>query len=133
MWQPIRPGGGRRRAGSTPVAARHDDDPPRPPRVLGAGTGRFIVTVAAPTNASGTGRPSSPSTAGIGRQIVILGGGQHRRGRLLHLVDEVRVRPAVEHLHGRGVAGPVSSTAIHRATSFAGVADEEVAGLGLRL
>ena len=38
-----------------------------------AGTGLLIVTVAAPTNAVGTGRPSSWSTAGIERQVNILG------------------------------------------------------------
>ena len=37
--------------------------------------------VAAPTNPSGAGRPSSPSKAGIGPQTVILGGGQHLVGR----------------------------------------------------
>ena len=57
--------------------ARHVDDAPRPPRALGAGRSRFVVMVAAPTNPSGTGRPSSPSMAGIGLQIVILGGRQH--------------------------------------------------------
>ena len=42
-----------------------------------AGTGLLIVTVAAPTNAVGTGRRSSWSTAGIERQVSIHGGGQH--------------------------------------------------------
>ena len=60
--------------------ARHVDDAPRPPRALGAGRSRFVVMVAAPTNPSGTGRPSSPSMAGIGLQIVILGGRQHAGG-----------------------------------------------------
>lgn len=37
----------------------------------------MIVTVAAPTNAVLMGYPSSSSTAGIERQVSILGGGQH--------------------------------------------------------
>ncbi|WP_219420408.1 hypothetical protein [Pseudonocardia nigra] len=41
-----------------------------------AGTGLLIVTVAAPTNAADGSRPSSPSMAGIARQVGILGGGQ---------------------------------------------------------
>jgi len=36
--------------------------------------------VAAPTNPSDAGRPSSPSMAGIGRQIVIQTGGQQAVG-----------------------------------------------------
>jgi hypothetical protein len=76
VWQPIRPGGrwgvGRVDTGR----ARRVDDAPRRPRALGAGRSRFVVTVAAPTNPSGTGRPSSPSMTGIGRQIVIQSGGQ---------------------------------------------------------
>jgi len=36
-----------------------------------------LVTVAAPTNAILTGHPSSRPTAGIDRQVNILGGGQH--------------------------------------------------------
>ena len=43
-----------------------------------AGTDLLIVTVAAPTNAIGTGRRSSWSTAGIERQVNIHGGGQQR-------------------------------------------------------
>ena len=51
-----------------------------------AGTGLLIVTVAAPTNAMVTGRPSSWSTAGIERQVNIHGGGQHL-GSLYRAVD----------------------------------------------
>lgn len=53
-----------------------------------AGTGLLIVTVAAPTNAVDASRPSSPSTAGIERQVGILGGGQQQRP----------VLPAARHL-----------------------------------
>jgi hypothetical protein len=40
-----------------------------------AGTGLLIVMPAAPANAVVTGHPSSWSTAGIERQVGILGGG----------------------------------------------------------
>ena len=46
-----------------------------------AGTGLLIVTVAAPTNPSGTSHPSSPSTAGIEHQVGILGGAQQGEGQ----------------------------------------------------
>ena len=41
------------------------------------GAALLIVTVAALTNAMVTGGPSSWSTAGIDRQVNILGGGQY--------------------------------------------------------
>jgi hypothetical protein len=71
--------------------ARHVDDLRRGAGVRDAGTGLFIVTVAAPTNAVMTGHPSSWSTAGIDRQVNILGGGQQDEVRQHRLFQDVRV------------------------------------------
>lgn len=53
----------------------------------------MIVTVAAPTNAVLMGYPSSSSTAGIERQVSILGGGQQPQAVLRALARSQRGRP----------------------------------------
>ena len=84
-----------------------------------AGTDLLIVTVAAPTNAVGTGHPSSWSTAGIERQVNILGGGQQAGECRAHLTKlaftsrtqiaawmaERTVERRAEHRHLRSLSG----------------------------
>ena len=59
--------------------------------------------VAAPTNPSGTGRPSSPSMAGTGPQIVIQSGGQHQRVGGHTRLGQVRDRVAARRGRNIGV------------------------------
>jgi hypothetical protein len=71
-----RPGGPESGTSPMPDELRHDADPVRAAGVPDAGTGRLLVTVAAPTNPVSATPTSSPSMARIGHQLVVLGGAQ---------------------------------------------------------